>query len=250
MASRAETEAANRAKDEFLAVLGHELRTPLAAISQSAETQSRLIDDLLDLSRLTTGKLRLSPTSFDVTRVVEEAVETVRHAAIARGIALTTEIDDGVGAAVLDGTRLKQVLWNLLTNAVKFTPAGGEVTVRARRSEGQLEIEVSDDGEGIAPESFPHRFEKFRQADMGEARPHMGLGIGLSLSKQLVELHGGAIEAASEGRGRGATFRVRVPCDEASAPSSATGAARAGSTERPSLAGLRLGRPRARRDRP
>jgi signal transduction histidine kinase/ActR/RegA family two-component response regulator len=233
--ARALAEAANRAKDEFLATLSHELRTPLAAIhlwagalrsgavsmndltraidaiAQSAESLSQLIEDLLDLSRLTSGKLVLSRSSVDVEYVSRTALETVKPLAIAKGIVLWADIDNNLGLAVLDGTRLKQVLWNLLTNAVKFTPAGGQATLRTRRVDDNLELEVMDTGEGIAPEFLPHVFERFRQADMAETRQHTGLGIGLALAKQLVELHGGTIAACSAGLGRGATFRVRLP---------------------------------------
>lgn len=234
-AARAEAEAANSAKDEFLATVSHELRTPLAplllwaralrsatvpsehwsraieVIAESAESQSRLIEDLLDLSRLRSGKLELFPSIADVRAIANEAIETVRPLATAKTIQLSTAIEGDVGFAVLDGTRFKQVLWNLLTNAVKYTPEGGSVTLRASRPSGKIDVEVVDTGEGIAPEFLPYAFDKFRQADMRETRQHRGLGIGLALAKQLVELHGGTIEAHSEGRGRGATFRVRLP---------------------------------------
>jgi signal transduction histidine kinase/ActR/RegA family two-component response regulator len=239
-AAHAEAQRANKAKDEFLATLSHELRTPLAAILlwagalrsgavplselsraidaivQSAESQSRLIEDLLDLSRLASGKFLLSPSHVVVGSVVQAAIDVVRPSAQAKGITIEVEVPSGLGAAVLDQARVKQILWNLVSNAIKFTPEGGTVTVRARRNDGYLEIDVADTGEGIAPEFMPHIFEKFRQADMGETRRHMGLGIGLALSKQLIELHGGTIEAHSEGRGRGALFRVRIPWADSS----------------------------------
>ncbi len=232
----AQAESANRAKDEFLATLSHELRTPLAAILlwagalrsgavpreglakaieaivQSAESQSLLVEDLLDLSRLASGKLSLSPSPIDVAGVVQTAIETVKPSAAARNIAMTAEIARDMGHASLDGVRLTQIVWNLLTNAVKFTPDGGRISLAARKPEAsQLVIEVADTGEGIAPELMSHVFERFWQADMGETRRHMGLGIGLALTKELVELHGGTIEAESEGSGRGALFRVRLP---------------------------------------
>jgi PAS domain S-box-containing protein len=246
--ARAEAEAANRAKDEFLATLSHELRTPLAAIllwagalrsgavplneleraidaiAQSAESQSRLIEDLLDLSRLTQGKLLLVRSAVDVTAVAQAAIEIVRPVIRAKRILFTSEIQDDLGLVLLDGSRFKQVLWNLLTNAMKFTPEGGAVKLGMHTADSLLEIEIADTGEGIAPEFMPHLFKKFSQADMGETRRHMGLGIGLALTKQLVELHGGTVEAESEGRGRGSVFRVRLPwvkpdCDQASEPS-------------------------------
>jgi len=234
-AARAEAERANKAKDEFLATLGHELRTPLAAIVlwggalrsgavplhelaraidaivQSAESQSRLIEDLLDLSRLTSGKLLLAPTSAEVESVARAAVDIVRPTAQAKGVALEIDIPGDLGTAILDAARFKQVLLNLLSNATKFTPEGGKVTLRVRRGGGCLEADVTDTGEGIAPEFMPHVFERFRQADMGETRQHAGLGIGLALSRHLIELQGGTIEAESEGPERGSTFRVRLP---------------------------------------
>lgn len=234
-AAHAEAERVNRAKDEFLATLSHELRTPLAAILlwggllrsgamplqelaravdaivQSAESQSRLIEDLLDLSRLTSGKLRLTPTNVDVGGIGRAAIDVIRPIARAKRVALDVDVPDDLGTAVLDAARLRQILWNLLSNATKFTPEGGTVLLRLRRRGEYLETEVRDTGEGITAEFMPHIFERFRQADMGETRQHVGLGIGLALSRQLVELHGGTIHAHSEGRGRGATFLVRVP---------------------------------------
>ena len=234
-AARTQAEEANRSKDEFLATLSHELRTPLApillwgralrsgtvpekdtgravdAIVQSAESQSRLIEDLLDLSRLQAGKLRLTPGSASVEGVARAAMEVVRPAAEAKGVALALDVDPGVGAAVLDAGRFQQVLWNLLSNAVKFTPAGGRTSLRVRKVAGQLEAEVADTGQGIAPELLPHLFQRFRQLDAGESRQHAGLGIGLALCRHLVELHGGTVEAHSEGPGRGASFTVRIP---------------------------------------
>lgn len=231
----AQAESANRAKDEFLATLSHELRTPLAAIllwahalrsekisnaersravdaiAQSAESQSQLIDDLLDLSRLTAGKLLLARAAVDVASVARAAVDVVRPLVEAKRLALVVDVAGNMGKALLDGPRLKQILWNLLANATKFTPEGGSITMRLRRDRDTLDLEVTDTGQGIEAELLPRVFDKFWQAEMGEARQHMGLGIGLALTKQLVDLHGGTIAASSDGRGRGATFRVCIP---------------------------------------
>ncbi|HMI88394.1 MAG TPA: HAMP domain-containing sensor histidine kinase [Polyangiaceae bacterium] len=224
MAKRAE--AANRAKDEFLAVLSHELRTPLApillwgrgllsgsvgmkdldramkAIVQSAESQSRLIEDLLDLARLNSGGLLLAPVSCCVEDVVRAAVEVIRPLAQAKGIRLDVALGE-VGIAVVDPGRSQQVLWNLLSNAVKFTPASGMVSLRLGKRDAHLEVEVSDTGRGIAPEFLPQLFERFRQQDTGHNREHKGLGIGLALSRHVVELHGGALSVHSDGLGCG-----------------------------------------------
>jgi PAS domain S-box-containing protein len=234
-ASEASLKLADRAKDEFLAVLGHELRTPLAAITlwggllrtasslpaelspavqailQSATAQSRVVDDLLDLSRLVTGKLQLTPESFDIEGVARAILDLVRPGARAKQLTLAFEATPGLGQAFLDLGRLRQVLLNLLSNAIQFTPEGGTVTLRLRADDDFVEAEVADNGEGIAPEFVAHLFERFRQADMGETRRHGGLGIGLALSRQLVELQGGTISAHSDGVGSGATFRVRLP---------------------------------------
>ncbi|MFZ5892550.1 MAG: GAF domain-containing protein [Myxococcota bacterium] len=234
-AARAQAEASNRAKDQFLATVSHELRTPLAAISlwtatlrsphvsaahlqravdaiaQSAENQSRLVEDLLDLSRLVTGSFTLSKSSVDVGEVGRAAVSVVQPLAAERNVELRTEIEPGLGSCVLDRARLQQILWNLLVNGTKFTPPGGCVTLRMRTLDGVLDIEVADTGDGIASEFLPHVFEPFRQADMGLTRKHMGLGIGLTLARQLTELHSGSIVAESAGIGHGAVFRVRIP---------------------------------------
>jgi PAS domain S-box-containing protein len=239
--ARAQAESANRAKDEFLATLSHELRTPIAAILlwagtlrsgaasradvqravdaivQSAESQSLLVEDLLDLSRLASGRHVLSLSAVDVAAVARAACDTVKPVAQEKGIVLTAEIAPDMGYAVIDGVRFEQILWNLLTNATKFTNEGGRVSLTARKAGGQLEIEVADTGEGIAPEFMPRVFERFWQADMGETRQHMGLGIGLAITKELVELHGGTIRAHSEGRNRGSVFSVRLPWIEAAA---------------------------------
>jgi signal transduction histidine kinase/CheY-like chemotaxis protein len=234
-ASEERLRIANRAKDEFLAILGHELRTPLAAIMlwsgalrsgklsaqelsraveaiiESASAQSRLIDDLLDLTRLMNGKLLLAPGPVVVADITRGLADDLRPLAAAKKLALVVDVPATLGCAILDAVRLRQVMANLLSNAIKSTPAGGSVTLKAWKHDGFLEVEVTDTGEGIAPEFFPHLFERFRQADMGETRQHGGLGIGLALSRQLVELQGGTISAHSAGVGAGATFRVRLP---------------------------------------
>ncbi|MET0626025.1 MAG: PAS domain-containing protein [Pyrinomonadaceae bacterium] len=234
-AARAEAEAANRLKDEFLATLSHELRTPLTAILgwasmladgyvaeemradalgviyRNAKSQAQLIDDLLDVSRIITGKLRLDTRPVELAAVVEAAVAVVRPAASAKGVQLRAVFGPGVAAVSGDSDRLQQVVCNLLSNAVKFTPDGGSVQVRLGRTGAHVEVEVSDTGQGIAAEFLPHIFDRFRQADMGTTRRHGGLGLGLSIVRHLVELHGGTVEAESAGEGLGTTFRVTLP---------------------------------------
>ncbi|HEX3597160.1 MAG TPA: ATP-binding protein, partial [Polyangiaceae bacterium] len=234
-AAQAEAEEANRAKDEFLATLSHELRTPLAAILlwsgaiksgaiqpselgraveaivQSAKSQSRLIEDLLDLSRLTSRRLLLAVQNTSIEQLLRAAVEVVRPGAEAKNIGLELDLPGELGVAVLDPTRIQQVLWNLLSNGIKFTPPRGRVTLRARKKDRQLEIEVADTGEGIPLNFVPHLFQRFRQADMRETRKYAGLGIGLALSRYIVELHNGTIEAHSDGPGTGACFSVHIP---------------------------------------
>jgi PAS domain S-box-containing protein len=230
-----EAQAANRAKDEFLAVLSHELRTPLnaiygwarmlasetlsgddeqralAVIERNARAQAQLIDDLLDVSRIVTGKMRLTTQPVDPATVVSQALDGIRPTADARQIRLHAALDPQVGALLGDPDRLQQVVWNLLTNAVKFTPRGGTVRVEVRRADSRVRIVVADDGEGIEPHVLPHVFERFTQADSSTTRVRGGLGIGLSLVRHLVELHGGAVTAHSEGPGKGATFTVDLP---------------------------------------
>jgi PAS domain S-box-containing protein len=233
-ASRAEREA-NRAKDEFLMTLSHELRTPMtsilgwsrllgnmsphdaafrdaiAAIGRSAELQARLIDDVLDVSRIVSGKLRLTVGDIDLERVLLSALETVRLSTDSKAITVLTDFDPNLGTISGDETRLQQVVWNLLTNAVKFTPRNGTITLRAERSASSVRIIVSDSGEGIATSFLPHIFEPFRQAENASTRVHGGLGLGLSIVRYLVEAHGGTVEATSEGTGKGATFIVTLP---------------------------------------
>ncbi|HEU4410843.1 MAG TPA: PAS domain-containing protein [Polyangiaceae bacterium] len=230
----ASAEAAGRAKDEFLSTLSHELRTPLNAIlgwsnllrtgslpearraqaletiERNARAQARLVDDLLDLSRIVQGKLALRAGPLEVARVVEAALEALRPAAEAKGVRLEPALDPRA-AVVGDEGRLQQVAWNLLSNAIKFTAPGGRVRVRVRREPSHVELSVEDTGRGIAPDFLPHVFERFRQADGSITRAHGGLGLGLSIVRSLVELHGGAVTATSEGEGRGAAFTVRLP---------------------------------------
>jgi signal transduction histidine kinase/CheY-like chemotaxis protein len=253
---RSRVEAATRAKDEFVAMVSHELRTPLVAIlgwarllqggalpgpkrehaleviERNARAQNQLVDDLLDISRAITGQVRLSPSQLDFGNVVELAVEAVRLAADAKRIRIETDLDRDETVLRGDGERLKQVVWSLLANAVKFTPKNGLVRVRLRRVNSDLELEVEDDGEGIAAEFLPHVFESFRQSNASLSRPHGGLGIGLSIAKHIVELHGGAIAVRSEGAGRGATFTVRLPISPL--VSTTLGVSKVPATKRPS----------------
>ncbi|AKF03653.1 response regulator [Sandaracinus amylolyticus] len=232
---RKRAEDANRGKDEFLATVSHELRTPLNAIlgwarmlregtigpekqrraieiiERNARVQTQLIEDLLDVSRIVSGKLRLSPAPIDPASVVEMAVEAIRPQAEARGVRIAAEVPSEIGEVLGDADRLQQVVWNLLTNAVKFTPTQGRVDVRLRALPGEVEIVVRDTGAGIPREFLPHVFDRFRQADAGKARAHGGLGLGLTIVRHIVELHGGSIVADSDGEGRGATFTVRLP---------------------------------------
>ena len=228
--------AANRLKDEFLATLSHELRTPLNAIVgysrmlqtgmlagsekrtraletvvRNAASLTQIVEDVLDVSRIVSGKLRLNVQPVELSTIVREAVETSQPAADARGIRLEV-IADPKGTLVSgDPDRLRQVLWNLCSNAVKFSQRGGRVEVRLERVNSHVEVTVSDTGIGIDPAFLPHLFERFSQADAGANRVHSGLGLGLAISRHLLELQGGRISAHSEGRGRGATFRVELP---------------------------------------
>jgi signal transduction histidine kinase/ActR/RegA family two-component response regulator len=230
-----EAQEANRMKDEFLATLSHELRTPLNAIvgwahvlrggpldkavvaravdtiDRNARTQTQLISDILDVSRIVTGKLRLSVGPVEMAPVVEAAVEAARPAAAVKEIRLETAIDPAAGAVSGDNDRLHQVVGNLLGNAIKFTPKGGRVKVGLSRRPGEVEIVVEDSGVGIAPEYLPRLFERFRNPDASTTRPHGGIGLGLAIVRHLVELHGGQVRAESGGRGQGATFRVQLP---------------------------------------
>jgi PAS domain S-box-containing protein len=230
-----EAQQVNRAKDEFLAILSHELRTPLTAIlgwtrmlrqgSLKIETQARaleaierngalqaqLVEDLLDASRIITGKIRLEVMPIDLTPVINAAIDAVRHGADAKGIEIHVHIDPAAGPVSGDPTRLQQVVWNLLSNAIKFTQKGGRVSVVLSRVGGAARIEVHDNGQGIPAEFLPYVFDRFRQADSTSTRPHSGLGLGLAIARHLVELHGGTVQADSPGVGRGATFTVDLP---------------------------------------
>jgi CheY-like chemotaxis protein/anti-sigma regulatory factor (Ser/Thr protein kinase) len=181
------------------------------SIAGGAAMQARLIDDILDVSRIVSGKLRLAPETFEVGRVVMNAVDAVNATADAKEITISTVLAPALGSIVADPTRIQQVIWNLLANAVKFTPRKGSVQVSARRSASHLQISVTDSGEGIDSQFLPHIFEPFRQAESPQTRVHGGLGLGLSIVRYIVEAHGGTISAESEGRGKGATFTVTLP---------------------------------------
>ena len=233
--AKSTAEAANRMKDEFLATLSHELRTPLAsillwtkmlqsresdpaklhdglsAIRKSAESQKELIEDLLDTSRINAGKLRLQMRETDLPALVREAVDAILPAAQAKGVGLHADLAADAGTVLADPDRLRQVVWNLLTNSVKFTPPDGQVTVGLWRREKGIEIRVTDTGEGMTAEFLPHAFEPFRQGDASISRRHGGVGLGLAICKQLVELHGGTIRTESDGPGKGSTFVVQLP---------------------------------------
>lgn len=234
-ASYRASQEANRAKDEFLMTLSHELRTPLtsilgwsrllssmtpgdesfreaiAAIGRSAQLQARLIDDVLDVSRIVAGKLRLTVENVDVLRLLTASVDGVRPSADAKGITITSSFSPDLGTIVADSTRLQQIVWNLLTNAVKFTPKGRSIEASARRTSSHIQIAVADTGEGIEPAFLPHVFEPFRQSESPSTRVHGGLGLGLSIVRHLAEAHGGTVAAESQGRGHGATFTVTLP---------------------------------------
>ncbi|ATB38829.1 hypothetical protein CYFUS_004264 [Cystobacter fuscus] len=233
--ARDRAEEANRAKDEFLATVSHELRTPLTAIlgwtnilrttpmppdkqeraletvERSARAQAQIVDDLLDISRIVAGRMRLELQPVDPGTVVEAVLDVVRPAAAARDIHLEPLLEPDVGLVRGDAQRLQQVAWNLFTNAIKFTPPGGRVTVRLRRVEAFVELEVRDSGQGISPTFLPYLFERFQQADGSTTRRYGGLGLGLSIVRHLVELQGGTVQAHSEGEGQGACFTVRLP---------------------------------------
>jgi signal transduction histidine kinase/ActR/RegA family two-component response regulator len=232
--ARRRVEAASRAKDEFLGNLSHELRTPLNAIvgwadllseqavsgeqateaieviRRSAHSQARLISDILDLSRMMEGRLTLELERCDPGAVARRALETIAHAVRAKGLHVRTTIES-MEPILADPVRLQQVIWNLLSNAMKFTPRGGEVAVSVQDRGSHVVFRVTDTGKGIAPSFVPHLFDRFSQEDPTSTRQHGGLGLGLAIAKHLVELHGGTISAESAGEGRGATFTVQIP---------------------------------------
>ncbi|WP_438017089.1 PAS domain-containing protein [Sorangium sp. So ce315] len=233
--ARQHAEQLNRLKDEFLATVSHELRTPLqsilgwarilrtgevdaeslerglATIERNAKAQSQLIEDILDASTIIAGKLQLRTDPVDVRQVLATALDLVRPTALAKGVTVNAWVVDDVGIFLGDADRLQQIVWNLLTNAVKFTPSGGQVRVGARRVDATLEVEVEDNGEGIPKSFLPFLFERFRQADGGVTRAHGGLGLGLAIVRHLAEAQGGSVHAESDGEGKGARFRVRLP---------------------------------------
>ena len=232
---RAEAEAANRAKDEFLSVLSHELRTPLNAIlgwsqilrkqhlsqdramraletiERNAQSQAKIIEDILDISRIITGKLRLQVQPVNLVTIIEAAIESVRLAAEAKSIRIKSILDSSNNHISGDADRLQQVIWNLLSNAIKFTPQGGQVQIRLECVNSHVEIIVSDTGVGISPDFLPYVFDRFRQHDSTSTRSYGGLGLGLAIVRQLVELHGGTVSVASPGIGQGATFTIKLP---------------------------------------
>ncbi len=232
--ARERAERETRMKDEFLATLSHELRTPLNAIlgwagilrdstapadiaeaveviERNARAQTQIIEDLLDMSRIISGNVRLNVQTVDLARLIGAAIESVRPTAAAKGITVTATLDPPAVPIFGDPARLQQVLWNLLTNALKFTDKNGRVHVTLQRVDSQHEIGVIDSGQGITPEFLPHVFDRFRQADASTTRTHRGLGLGLAIVKNLVEIHGGSVSAESDGAGQGATFTVTLP---------------------------------------
>jgi signal transduction histidine kinase/ActR/RegA family two-component response regulator len=237
-----EAQAANQMKDQFLATISHELRTPLTSIlgwsemlasgrltpelatravrtiDRNARAQAQIIDDLLDISRIVSGKLRLDVRRMPVAQPVEAAVEAVRPAALARDVELVLDVAPDAGEIDADPDRLQQVVWNLVANAVKFTDGGGRVDVRVQRDARHVEIRVRDTGRGIDRAFLPHVFERFTQVDPSSTREHGGLGLGLSIVRHLVEMHGGDVAAESAGIGQGATFIVRLPFSVARLP--------------------------------
>lgn len=262
----AELESLNRAKDQFLATLSHELRSPLSpiviwarmlrggklnaeqtehaleVIERSALSQARLVDDLLDVSRIIAGTMRLDAYPVDCARVIERAVEAVRPAAAAKMIHIEPAVPGNPTQVAGDAERLQQVVVNLLSNAVKFTPNGGRVNVDLRRLDTQVEIAVADTGQGIPEEFLPHVFDRFAQADSSTTRTHAGLGLGLAIVRHIVELHGGRVVAESPGNGQGATFRITLPAFLGASPAAETDGTATGveAPRLPTLRGVRV----------
>jgi PAS domain S-box-containing protein len=264
-AARQDAEVASRTKDEFLATLSHELRTPLTAmlgwltilrahkidkkttehaidtIERNAKAQAQLIEDLVDISRIVGGKLSLEVLATELLPVINAAIEVVQPAANAKEISISVNYDATVGPVSGDAGRLQQIIWNLLSNAVKFTPNGGSVFIDFRRSGNFAEVEVRDNGTGIALDFLPHVFERFRQGETSATRTHRGMGLGLAIVRHLVELHGGTISAASDGENRGSTFTIHLPLAAATrAAATATFSRKTNGENRHDLKGLRV----------
>jgi PAS domain S-box-containing protein len=265
--ARTEAERASRVKDDFVAMVSHELRTPLNAIlgwtqlmtrnrrdeavldrgldivARNTRVQAQLIADLLDISRIVSGKLRLEIQNVDLVAVVRDAIETVQQEASAKHITIRQELDTAIGPVAGDPGRLQQVVWNLLSNAIKFTGIGGQIRVTLRRIDEALEIAVADTGVGIRPEVLPQVFDRFHQADRSITRRFGGLGLGLSIVKNLVEMHGGSVRADSPGENQGATFMITLPCsriDAAEAPAPAKAGGADAALQAVSLGGIRM----------
>ncbi|MFL6214225.1 MAG: ATP-binding protein [Blastocatellia bacterium] len=264
----ARAEAASQLKDEFLATVSHELRTPLNAIlgwadilrrkqpddalfsngldamARNARAQAQIINDILDVSRIITGKLRIEPKPLALAPLIAAAIETVRPAAAAKDVTLVATLGEQVGLVTGDGGRLQQVVWNLVSNAIKFTPRGGRVEVQLAQVDSDVEMIVRDSGKGIRPDFLPHVFERFRQQDGSTTRQYGGLGLGLAIVRHLIEMHGGTVSAASEGEGRGAIFIVRLPVTAAASKAFQAAAPHTDSSRRkspaPNLSGVRV----------